>query len=663
MLKKLGRAGSCLGLALVLVLHGTAAAADAPSAKELAEKLFQYPSFGHAVLSPDGQKVAFRTAAKGQHSRLAVLDLPTMKPTIVAEFAEAGIGEIRWVNNRRLVFSLDHEFTPVGKIEFNPGLFAVDADGQRFRQLAETIGYFYKTPESENLLPQSTYLLADTASQSSDDTWVIIPEAWGKKTGVDYIRLKRLNTVNGRTEEVEAPLHAYRWVIDKDNELRAVLTEHQGRQALHFRDKGGAWRKLAEFDPFHRTLVPRAVDADGKLYVEASDDRDTVALYTWDFNAGQPSAKPVLASPEYDLHPGFVISQGKLLGYRLRVDAEVTHWVDPAMKALQETIDKLLPRTTNLITAARQAQSPFVLVHAYADTEPGQTLVFNVDTGKFTRLGTAMPELKGLPMGRMEMVRYPARDGMSIPAYLTLPAGSTKKSLPLVVLVHGGPFVRGMSWRWDAEVQFLASRGYAVLQPEFRGSTGFGSAHFGAGWKQWGQAMQDDLADGARWAIAQGIADPKRIAIAGASYGGYATLMGLIKDPDLFRCGFEWVGVTDQQLMYDVSWSDISDVGKEYDLPTLMGDPVKDAAMFKANSPLAQASRLKAPLLMAYGGKDQRVPIVHGEKLRDALKGVNPNVEWVQYADEGHGWVEPATNIDFWTRVDAFLARHMPATP
>ncbi len=234
----------------------------------------------------------------------------------------------------------------------------------------------------------------------------------------------------------------------------------------------------------------------------------------------------------------------------------------------------------------------------------------------------------------------------------------------MVVLVHGGPFVRGGDWSWNAETQFLTSRGYAVLEPEFRGSTGYGAAHAHAGWKQWGLKMQDDIADGARWAVAQGSADPKRICIAGASYGGYATLMGLIKDPDLFRCGIDWVGVTDIHLMYDSGWlseSDLPASWKRYGMPELVGDAVKDADQLRATSPLQQAARLKQPLLMAYGGVDLRVPLIHGEKFYQAVKAGNPNVEWIKYGEEAHGWALPKNRIDFWTRVEHFLDKNIGA--
>jgi dipeptidyl aminopeptidase/acylaminoacyl peptidase len=222
--------------------------------------------------------------------------------------------------------------------------------------------------------------------------------------------------------------------------------------------------------------------------------------------------------------------------------------------------------------------------------------------------------------------------------------------------------VRGGQWGWDAESQFLASRGYAVLEPEYRGSTGFGANHFQAGWKQWGLKMQDDIADGAKWAIAEGIVNPKRICIAGASYGGYATLMGVLNDPDLYQCGIDWVGVTDIKLLHTGHWSfasDLSDNYRQYGMPDLVGDLVKDAAQLEATSPLLQAARIKRPLLLAYGGADRRVPLYHGKRFYDAVKRTNADVEWIEYPSEGHGWALPATRIDFWGRVEKFLDRNI----
>jgi dipeptidyl aminopeptidase/acylaminoacyl peptidase len=265
-------------------------------------------------------------------------------------------------------------------------------------------------------------------------------------------------------------------------------------------------------------------------------------------------------------------------------------------------------------------------------------------------------------MGRRELVHYKARDGLDIPAWITYPHGSNRKNLPTVVLVHGGPWVRGGLWGWDSEAQFLASRGYAVLEPEFRGSIGYGWKLFHSGWKQWGLAMQDDIADGVKWAAAQGISDARRVCIAGASYGGYAVLMGLVRNPELYRCGINWVGVTDINLMYTGDWSADSDLPerwKQFGMPVLIGDREKDAAQLQETSPLAQAARIKAPLLLAYGTDDKRVPLYHGEKFYAAVKAGNPNVEWVTYEKEGHGWKLPQNRFDWWTRVEKFLDRNI----
>jgi dipeptidyl aminopeptidase/acylaminoacyl peptidase len=262
-------------------------------------------------------------------------------------------------------------------------------------------------------------------------------------------------------------------------------------------------------------------------------------------------------------------------------------------------------------------------------------------------------------MGKRSFHRFAARDGLQLPLYVTTPAAKASGPRPSIVLVHGGPYLRGGSWEWDAQAQFLASRGYLVLQPEFRGSTGFGSKLFEAGWQQWGRTMQDDLADTAAWAVKQGLADPKRIGIMGASYGGYATLMGLVRNPEIFRAGVEWAGVTDIELMFTAVESDASQDARRYDMKTLIGDPAANPAAFADVSPLAQASRITQPLLMAHGGRDRRVPIVHAAKFHRAVKEKNRTVEYISYPEEGHGWRHEEDSIDFWKHVEAFLDKHL----
>jgi dipeptidyl aminopeptidase/acylaminoacyl peptidase len=303
-----------------------------------------------------------------------------------------------------------------------------------------------------------------------------------------------------------------------------------------------------------------------------------------------------------------------------------------------------------------------VLVTSTSDRDPGTWYLLDLDARKLEFLAVSRKAIRPDTMPAREPLRYKARDGLEIPAYLTLPKGREPKSLPLVLYVHGGPWVRGATWQWRDEAAFLAAQGYAVLEPEFRGSTEWGRTLFLAGWKQWGRAMQDDLLDGIDFLAQRGTIDPKRVCIMGASYGGYAVMMGLARDPDRFRCGINYVGVTDINLMFDVTWSDMFDTDFiRFSARELIGDLERDADQLKATSPLLNAAKIRAPVLMAYGGGDRRVPLVHGERMRDALASHNAQVEWVSYPDEGHGFLLEATRYDFNRRVQAFLAKHLDA--
>ncbi|MDQ2820855.1 MAG: prolyl oligopeptidase family serine peptidase [Pseudomonadota bacterium] len=401
---------------------------------------------------------------------------------------------------------------------------------------------------------------------------------------------------------------------------------------------------------------------DGTLYVTTSINNATSSLHRFNFATGKVDPEALMAAPGYDFSGRLIHNRSKLLGAELTTDMRADVWFDGGMQAVQTAIDKAMPATTNILTVATDPAATNVLIESYSDKVPSRYALFNKKTGELSKIGESYPKIDSARMGTQKMVSYKARDGLTIPALLTLPPGSNGKNLPMVVLVHGGPWVRGASWEWEPESQFLASRGYAVLEPHFRGSTGLGYDHFAASFKQWGLSMQNDIADGTRWAATQGYADANRVCIAGASYGGYAVLMGLVNDPALYKCGVEWAGVTDINLLYTDTWlseSDVSQAYKQYGMPRLIGDQVKDAAQLKATSPIEQASRITQPLLLAYGGADRRVPIEHGKLFYEKVKKTNPRVQWVVYGNEGHGWYLPETRIDFWTKVEKFLGENI----
>jgi dipeptidyl aminopeptidase/acylaminoacyl peptidase len=627
---------------------------------------FDNSPFNGAMLSPDGRYLAAFVGANDRRDGLAVVELDTLKATMVAQFGDTDIGHAQWVNNQRLLFSTVDKAAGQRDMRYAPGLFVVERDGKRFRQLAERSRHFVRDGNfKDELLPWHTYMLDEPGAQDSDEVYVI--DAGFSSTGTLLSQdLLRLHTGTGKARAVEHPGTARSWTLDQNGEPRLLQTLDGDTSKLLYHDPASKeWRTLASFQGYTgegQSFTPLAFGPDGALYVISHNGHDKSMLYRYDLKNQQLAPQQMMALDGFDFRGKLIISKQRLLGVRVYADAAGTEWFDPAMKTLQAQVDARLPGTINLITPPTRPESAWVLVESYSDKQPRRYLAYNTETKKLSEVGRMAADIKPAEMGPRELYHYKARDGLQIPVWLTLPPGGTQKNLPMVVLVHGGPWVRGGRWEWNAEAEFLASRGYAVLEPEFRGSTGYGNQLFRAGWKQWGLKMQDDLADGARWAVAQGYADARRICIAGASYGGYATLMGLINDPDLYKCGINWAGVSDINLMYDGGWfysSDLSSDWKRYGMPVLIGDQVADAEQLKATSPLLQAARIKQPLLLAYGGADRRVPINHGLKLYDAVKAGNPNVEWIEYAEEGHGWHLPKNRIDFWGRVERFLDKNI----
>jgi dipeptidyl aminopeptidase/acylaminoacyl peptidase len=632
---------------------------------------FDNPSVGGAKLSPDGRRLAMVVNSDNGHDRLGVVNLADNSLKVVASFRDADVGDFEWISATRLVYDSHDKNTALADQRYAPGLFAVNADGSQRRQLVHVVGreFISEFTFGREKLPWNTYMLGQPGAQDSDSVYVQTIE-WGHDYSPTLVELVKLNTLTGTTETVARPGNTQRWWLDAKGQPALATTVDGNVEALHYLDpKDKRWRKIASGDLYLGAkggFEPVGFTPQGVLYVVSRQDRDKSALFTYDLATGKVAREPLVDLQEFDFHGELVTNAAKLLGVRYTADAEATAWFDPAMKAHQAAVDKLLPNRVNSLSVAVRSETPFVLVESYSDRQPRSYFLFNSDSGQLSRIGDSRPAVNASRMAGMDLVKVKARDGRQVPAWLTLPSDRPAKKLPMVVLVHGGPYVRGHQWEWEAESQFLASRGYLVLQPEFRGSTGYGADHFRAGWKQWGLAMQDDIADAARWAIAEGLADPERVCIAGASYGGYATLMGLIRDPDLYKCGINWVGVTDIALLFTGHWSrdsDTSESYKRYGMPAMVGDPVKDAAQFAATSPLKQAARVTRPLLLAYGGADLRVPVYHGRKFYDAVKATNKDVEWVLYEDEGHSWTLVETRLDFWSRVEKFLGRHIGPKP
>lgn len=661
--------------AFVLALGSALAACAALAEPPPASAFYKDPDIVEAVLSPSGGKLAITSASGAKRIGLAIYDVATMKIRRVVQFEDADVSQVRWVNDARLVFSAVDLSDGSGRPNGAPGLYAVDVDGSQLRQLVRRQGspIIVDGNVKNDLLSWNHFLLRVPEARSgvvNED--VLIVEFTTDQRHLQT--LQWLNTRTGRTHDVDLspPPDTVGWLVDGHGEARVAFTLHDDRQAAYWRAPGStAWTQLYESGLLSQPFRIVEVDNAGNLYVTRREGADGHgALVRYDFEHHAPEAKPLVVTPGFDFNGQLLIDgQGRARGLHITTDAESTIWFDPQRKALQERVDALLPGHVNRIDC-RHCESPdlVALVRSYSDQDPGRLLIYQAQPPEGQKawllVGRVRNDIKPEQMAQSELHRIHARDGLELPVWVTRNPNATG-ALPAVVLVHGGPWARGRYWGWNADAQFLASRGYIVIEPEMRGSTGYGEKLFKAGFKQWGQAMQDDVADALRWAQHEGLASNKAC-IAGASYGGYSVLMGLIKDPDLYRCGVAWMGVADLDLYLSGSWwvtDDIGSTSRQYTLPELIGDPVKDAAMIEANSPVKQAARIKAPLLLVYGEADKRVPIKHGERLRDAMHATGHDPEWVTYSGEGHGFGVSANRIDFAERMAAFLAKYLDPAP
>ncbi|MBV8500671.1 MAG: S9 family peptidase [Paucibacter sp.] len=659
-------------LLLSCLLFTASAFAQTP-APIAAAVFFQRPAVVEAKLSPGGKRVAIRTALGGDRYTLGVLDLTDgLKAYRPASFSDADVMEFAWVGDDRLVFNGWDLHDYAGEAGHRaPGLYTVTFDGKRPRMLVNSTNPFI-TDGSDNALPYNHELLMVPQPQEGvqPDEAIIANIIFEDREVSDLLPMW-LNTRTGIARDLDtghAPQHVMHWWFDGAGHARAAYTENKRRGSYYWRGPQDAeWRVIAQDDALSMPFHVLGVADTGELYVtETSGPGHTEVLKRFDFTTMKPESKPMLVVPGFDFRGQLLQGKpgGPVLGVRVQADAEHTFWLDPTLQELQRAVDAKLPGHVNRISCAHCGQPDMVaLIRSFSDRDPGTLYVFDAATKKLRPL---LQTLKGIDPGQMATVdfqRIKARDGHDLPVWLTIPAGTQPgQPRPVVVMAHGGPWVRIGEWEWNAMNQFLASRGYLVIEPEFRGSTGYGGEHYHAGWKQWGQGMEDDLADALLWAQKQGLAKQGKACIAGASYGGYAALMGPVRFPELFSCAVAWAGVADLDLFLQGNWwvsDDLSDSGRSYYLPELVGDVKQDAAMLRANNPVLLADRMKSPVMLVYGEADLRVPLAHGKRMRDALRAAGNPPEWFTYPGEGHGWTNPQNQVDFAEKMAAFLGRNL----
>jgi dipeptidyl aminopeptidase/acylaminoacyl peptidase len=629
----------CLGLLSIL---RSAPATSSPPPEIPISGFFGLLTLSGPILSPDGRYLAARQPWK-QRMNVIVVDMQTMQKTQVTSMTENDVSGIFWGGSNRLFFLMDDG----GKEQV--GLYAVDADGRNAEHLSSMRGL---APLSRIAGDDQRYVMQASESKATQpDVYHYI-----LKTGKFQLHARNPGGVDA-------------WVIDHAGVARIGVDLEKDTKTIYYRESVTAqWEKLASFRDGESSWSPLAFDGDNQTLFVASDiGRKTKAVQLFDIKTRQLGAV-VHADDVYDVD-GVIYNEAlnRVIAVTYQAERPFTVWLDEKFARLHASLEATLPET-NIALRVNSANNSKLLVVSYSDRHPGTYYIFDQKAGTLEKLADLKPDLNPAYMANMRPITYPTRDGLLIHGYLTLPVGREPKNLPLIVHPHGGPFGLRDEWGFNPEVQFYANRGFAVLQMNFRGSGGYGDWFERAGYQKWGLEMQDDITDGVKWAITQGFADPKRIVISGASYGGYAAMAGLVYTPELYCAGINYVGVTDIMMLIDRPGLGTHDARNgEWWRRTRIGDPHKDRERIKATSPINFAARVRVPLLMAYGENDPRVEIAHGSvlarRLKDAGRVEGRDFWFLTEKHEGHGFAKEEKRIAFYEEIDRFLRNAVPAKP
>ncbi len=636
------------------------------------------PDYQQPILSPNGQYLAVLVPIKGR-SNLAVIDLGNMKSNVLTSIDRYDVLDVYWVGNDRLVFTMGARNEPTGPgVADGGGLFMVHRDGSESRVLSPTIREV-RTGNAQRLAGlRSGYLDTQPLAAVPDSTTDIYVSEYGRTA--DGADVYRLDVSTGKRTLITAtrPERVTSYALDRDRVPRFAvsLAEKDSTQIYWYRDTADSgWRELTRFTDLAAKgglvgFVVLGFHSDNKsLIVSASAGSDTAGLHVYDVD-NKKFGEMLVNHPRYDIRNGIWDPKTRtLIGAEVNGDKREVVWFDEGMAKTQASIDKAFPDRFNVIR--RAADSKRAVVTSMSDVAPPSYFLYDEATRKIEPLIAAMPWLKPGHLVAMRAFELKTRDGLSIPSFYFLPKSYKQgEKLPTVVHIHGGPQVRADSWGplmfggtgvWEAQV--LASRGYAVVLPNFRVTPGLGAKISLAGKHSLGRAMSEDHEDAAKWAVSQGFADPARMCITGASYGGYATLRALAKTPELFKCGIAGLSVSDWELIATSTSGDTaySATGAKYIDSFLIGSDKPGAA--RDVSPVHQAALMKAPLMMYAGAADIRTPIEQTNRMVSALRKEGKEPELLIKTEEGHGFGVLANRVELWEKMLTFLDKHIGTGP
>ena len=588
-------------------------------------------------ISPDGEYVSYRSSHLG-HMNVFVRKVSDSAGTPVTFDSVRNISQYQWKGNRILYLQ------DVGGDE-NFQLFSVSIDGKDQKALTP----FPKV---------RTMILNDLRYVAGKEKEVMIQM---NKRDARFFDPYSINIETGETKVL----------YQNDKNYDSWYTDHNGVIRLAGKTDGvnvTLFHRATEADPFDsllttsykETFAPNLFTFDNKnIYAASNIGRDKIAIVEYDL-AAKKEIREIYKNAEYDMDGLGYSPKRKVLeaAYYTSWKGE-QHFLDKEAEGDYNKMKDKFKGYEIAIYGNNNEEDKFI-VWTGNDKLPAKFYFYDKKTGETKYLATSRPWLKEEDMATMKPIEYKSRDGLTIHGYLTLPKGVEAKNLPVIVNPQGGPWARD-AWGFNNEVQFLANRGYAVLQMNFRGSTGYGKDFWLKGSKEWGKKMQDDITDGVNWLIKEGIADKKKVAIYGGSYGVYATLAGVTFTPDLYACAVDYVGVSNMFTFMNTIppyWEPFKKQMYE-----LVGDPAKDSALLAEVSPALHVGNIKAPLFIAQGANDPRVNKAESDQVVEALKKRGVEVEYMVKTDEGHGFANENNRIDFYKAMEKFFDKHLSGKP
>ena len=596
---------------------------------------FKNPEMSSFQMSPDGKYISYMKPWEDGNRMMNVYVRPieSSDEVRVTGASKRSLYGYFWLNENRIAYVQDE-----GGDE-NIHIYAVNIDGTNNIDL---------TP-FENIQARITDDLED------DPDFMLV--ALNKRNPRVH-DVYRLNVNSGDMEMIaENPGNISGWMTDNDGKLRIATTSDGVNTGLLYRDNESEDFKNILTTNFKESVSPLSFTFDNKqLYVSSNRGRDKSAIYKFDLNTVK-EGELIFEHDEVDVYRLMRSKKRKVItGVSYTTDKRQIHFFDDWRENLQKKLESKLEGVEVALSDLSKDEKRAIVV-TYSDRSRGTYYYYDIETDNLKKLADLSPWLNEEDMANMWPISYKSRDGLTIPGYLTLPINYKKgDKLPVIINPHGGPWARD-AWGFDSQVQFLANRGYAVLQMNFRGSVGYGREFWEISFKQWGKTMQDDITDGVNWLINEGIADPDRIAIYGASYGGYATLAGLAFTPDLYACGVDYVGVSNIFTLLETLppyW----ELGRQM-MYEMIGNPETEKEILEAASPIFHVDKIKAPLFVAQGANDQRVKQAESDQIVEALKAKGIDVPYMLKEDEGHGFYNEENQFDFYQEMEKFLNKHL----